>query len=121
MWGYDLMPSNALYARHHRNVDIRFQNFEDEDIDWADLVLVTECLEHIERPDLLVKRIYTHARCVIASSPSRETLESHDGSHAWIFDMEGYRALFRGAGFSVVDHVEVRGDYDFQVLFAAKP
>lgn len=121
MWGYDLMPANADFARYHRGVDIRFQDFDSDDIEWGDLVIVTECLEHLQRPENLVKRIFNNARGVIASSPSRETPQNHDECHAWVFDMDGYRALFRGAGFSVVDHVEVRGGYDFQVLFAAKP
>lgn len=121
MWGYDLQPSNVEYARHHRGVDVKYRDFTDEDLLWGDLIVTTECLEHLEDPHELVRRISENARAVIASSPSQETPESHDACHAWVWDMEGYAQMFKSAGFSIVDHVELHGGYDFQVLFAAKP
>lgn len=119
-WGYDLMQTNVDFARVSRGMDVRYLDFVDEPIDWADLVICTEVLEHLEDPHTLVKRIGENAQGIIASSPGAETAESHDACHAWVWDMEGYAEMITGAGFNVVEHIAVQGDYDFQVLFALK-
>lgn len=120
MWGYDVQPSNVEYARHHRGVDVKYCDFETDPIIWGDLVVITEVLEHLEKPHDMVKAIYDNARGVIASSPSRETAESHDPVHAWAWDMEGYKRMFKAVGFTIVEHKEVVGDYAFQVLFGVR-
>lgn len=116
LWGYDLMSTNTDYAREVRGQDVRFKDFVDEPIEWADVVVITECLEHLENPHGMVQRIGENAKAIVASSPAKENAESHDACHAWIWDMEGYRALIEQGGFTVVDHFEVGGGYDFQVI-----
>lgn len=119
-WGYDLMQSNVDHARNVRLEDVMYRDFVDEPIDWAELALITECLEHLEHPHTMVKRIGENAKAIVASSPARETSESHDACHAWCWDMEGYRALIEQGGFTVAEHIEVSGGYDFQVILGVR-
>jgi 2-polyprenyl-3-methyl-5-hydroxy-6-metoxy-1,4-benzoquinol methylase len=119
-WGYDLQQNNVDHARSVRGVDVRYLDFVDEPIDWGDLTVITECLEHLADPHGMVRRIAEHSKAVVASSPSRETAESHDACHAWVWDMDGYRDMFVQAGFRVQSHAEV-GGYGFQVIVGVKP
>lgn len=121
MWGYDLQANNVEWAKGVRRQDVRFKDFVDEPIDWGELVIITEVLEHLEDPHGMVRRIGENAQAVIASSPARETVESHDGCHAWCWDLEGYESLLLGGGFDVVEHMAVEGEYDFQVIMGIKP
>lgn len=120
MWGYDLMVPNVDHARDVRGVDIRFLDFEAEPIDWAELTIITECLEHLADPHSMVCRIGEHSQAIIASSPASETPESHDACHAWAWDQEGYAALITQGGFDVVEHQVVSGGYDFQIILGIK-
>jgi hypothetical protein len=118
-WGYDLQANNVDYARAARKVDVMLRDFIDEPIEWGDLAVITECLEHLQYPHQMVRRIFENAKVVIASSPASETAESHDACHVWVWDMEGYRLMFEAAGFTVIDHEMVTaGGYDFQVITA---
>jgi hypothetical protein len=121
MWGYDLMQSNVDYAQKTRGMDVRYVDFVDEPIDWAELVIITECLEHLENPHGMLNRIGKYAEAIVASSPSAESAESHDACHAWVWDMDGYARLIQGGGFVVTEHVVVQGGYDFQVILGVKP
>lgn len=115
-WGYDLMATNVDYAKTHRNIDVMLRDFIDEPIEWGDLTIITECLEHLQHPHQMVRRIREHTKVVIASSPAAETAESHDACHVWVWDMEGYRSMFEAEGFTIIDHKDLTGGYDFQVL-----
>lgn len=121
MWGYDLMQVNVDYAKTVRNVDIRCLDFVDEPIDWAELTIITECLEHLENPHGMVRRIGTYSKAIIASSPASETVESHDECHAWVWDTEGYASLIREGGFEIIEHHVVSEGYDFQVVLGVLP
>lgn len=115
-WGYDLMEVNVNVARSERQVDVRFGDFVNDDIEWGQLAICTEVLEHLEDPHKMVRRIAEHCDFLIASSPALETAESHDAVHAWAWDMEGYRLLMEGAGYTVIDHQRVEGDFVSQVI-----
>jgi 2-polyprenyl-3-methyl-5-hydroxy-6-metoxy-1,4-benzoquinol methylase len=121
MWGYDLQENNVLHAHLARGVDVRYLDFLNEPIDWAELAIITECLEHLEDPHRMVQRIGQHAEAIVASSPSRETVESHDECHAWCFDLDGYARLIEEGGFVVTEHQEIHGDYTFQVVLGIRP
>jgi 2-polyprenyl-3-methyl-5-hydroxy-6-metoxy-1,4-benzoquinol methylase len=120
-WGYDLQENNVDHARYVRNVDVRYKDFVEEPIEWADLTLITECLEHLENPHGMVQRIGENSKAIIASSPARETAESHDACHAWCWDEIGYRSLIEQGGFTVMNHQLVEGEYSFQVILGVKP
>jgi 2-polyprenyl-3-methyl-5-hydroxy-6-metoxy-1,4-benzoquinol methylase len=120
-WGYDLMQTNVDYAKSVRHQDVRYLDFVDEPIDWADLTIITECLEHLEDPHSMVRRIGTYSKAIIASSPASETAESHDECHAWVWDPDDYRALIELGGFQVVKHEVLQGGYDFQIILGVMP
>jgi hypothetical protein len=122
MWGYDLMSVNCDYARAVRMVDVRYLDFVDEPIDWGDLTTITECLEHLQYPHAMVRRIGMYSKAIVASSPSNETSESHDECHAWVWDMDGYRDLIEQGGFQVVEHELIEGGpCSFQVILGVMP
>ena len=119
-WGYDLQRNNVRYGIETRGVDTRYRDFtSEEDLDWGDLAVITECLEHLDDPHGLVRRLGEHCKYLVASSPAFETPTSHDACHAWVWDVDGYRELIRQGGFRVLTH-RVVGAYGFQILAAAR-
>lgn len=120
VWGYDLMKVNVDYAKEVRGVQVEYLDFVNStDVVWADLAVITECLEHLEDPHALVRRIGRHCKYIVASSPAWETPESHDGCHAWAFDQAGYEALIEQGKFMVVHH-RVTDGYGFQIVGAVR-
>jgi len=116
-WGYDLMPANVDAAKD-RGVDVRLGDVVHGDIDWADIAVCTEMLEHLVDPHAFVRRIGEHCRALICSSPADERPGRAYEYHTWAFDEAGYRALVEQAGFRVLAS---RRSTRFQVLLAVKP
>ena len=106
-WGYDLQHSNVDPARQERGVDVRYGDVVTGDIEWGDLAVATEMLEHLVDPHAFVRRIAEYSRVLVASSPYTETDESHYAFHLWAWDMDGYRALLEQAGYRVERHETV--------------
>jgi hypothetical protein len=116
-WGYDLCPANVAGAAE-RGADVRLQDFTKERPDLGVITTMLEVLEHIARPHELVRAVWkAGVHVLIASSPSNETGTHHDAVHAWAWDMDGYRALLEGGGWSVVRH-ETTGGH--QVILARR-
>lgn len=116
-WGYDLQPSN-LDGAWDRGVDVRYGDVVTGNIDWAELAVATEMLEHLVDPHGFVKRIAEHAKWIVASSPWTETDQSFYAYHCWAWDLDGYRALIEQAGFEVVRHEQADM---FQVIMGVRP
>lgn len=116
-WGYDLQPSNVAAARR-RGVDVRLGDVLTGDIEWGDVAVATEMLEHLIDPHGFVRMIAEHAKVLICSSPRLETADEHYEFHTWAWDSSGYRALVENNGWRVKRHTPVHG---FQVLVAVKP
>lgn len=114
-WGYDLAPANIAGAKA-RGVDVRLGDVVEGDIEWAELAVATEMLEHLVDPHGFVRRIAEHSRYIVASSPAVETDENHYEFHTWAWDTEGYAALIEQAGFKVVEH---KVGHFFQVIMGA--
>lgn len=112
--GYDLQPSNVEGAAE-RGVKVLLRDVLTQRLKWAEVALATEMLEHLVDPHRFVKRIRTHSRFLVASSPAFETAENHYEFHLWAWDREGFRAMIEGAGWRVVEHRVVDS---FQVLWA---
>jgi predicted TPR repeat methyltransferase len=107
-WGYDLSPSNIEYARAVRKVDARYTDFSnDDDIKYADVIVMTETLEHLEDPHSIIAKL--PCKYLIASSPYNENDVSHYEFHLWAWDDEGYRSLLENNGFSVIEQHFVSG------------
>ena len=114
-WGYDLQPANVEGAKE-RGVTVHLCDMAHPAVNFGDLSVCTEVLEHLIDPHGLVRALPSPA--LVASSPAFETADSHYAYHTWCFDMDGYRALVEQGGYRVVRH-EITGD--FQVLLGVRP
>lgn len=105
---------------HHARV----RSVEDALTDYegvADVVVLTEFLEHIEDPVAILKLARSKAKLVVASSPlwDGKTTDSNP-EHLWSFDAEGYQNILTDGGW----HPEVfvplyfTSIYDFQLWVA---
>jgi hypothetical protein len=114
--GYDFQPSNADGWRE-RGVRAYPVNFVEEfdRLPRGDAYNMTEVLEHLQDPHGMLRRINLKGAQLVCSSPWTETYESHDECHAWAWDMDGYAAMIRDAGFTIGIHVRVGM---FQVVWA---
>lgn len=116
-WGYDLQQSNIDGAME-RGVHVRLGDVLGDNIEYGEISVATEMIEHLLDPHAFVAEVLRHSDVLIASSPHTETAESHYGYHTWAWDMPGYRAMFENAGWRVELHQTVGM---FQVLMAVRP
>lgn len=115
-FGFDFQPSNAQ-GWAERNVSGMLLSFVDDwpSIPTADVYVMTEVLEHLTEPHLMMRKIAERGAQIVASSPWTEHAGSHDECHAWAWDKEGYKALMWQAGYRVIRH---ETDGMFQVVHA---
>ena len=107
-WGYDLMPINIEYAKTHRGVDARYTDFNnDGTIEYADIAIMTETLEHMEDPHSVVRNL--PSKYIVASSPYNENDQMHYEFHLWAWDNEGYRKLLEDGGYTILKQENVSG------------
>ena len=106
-WGYDLMPKNIDYSVNVRGVDARYTDFKNDEIEYADIAVMTEVLEHLEDPHGTVKNI--PSKFLIASSPYNETDQHHYEFHLWAWDNQGYKDLIVQGGYEVVNLKNISG------------
>ena len=101
-WGYELGKSDVQYGIR-RGLDVRQANIVTGScrLEYGEIVVISEVLEHLADPRSLLKSL-PDLRLVIASSPSLETAEWHNESHAWAWDLDGYRDLFKDCGYNVL-------------------
>ena len=84
-----------------------------------DVIVLTEILEHLEDPDLIVRMAREKGRFLVASSPvMRVGQVDRNPEHLWMFDAVGYREMLEGAGwvigsFTLIGFPET--EYDFGV------
>ena len=116
-WGYDLTPAN-LQAAKERGVDVRLGDVVDGDVEWGQIAVCTEMLEHLVDPHAFVRRVAGHAQALVCSSPKDERPGSAYEFHTWCWDLEGYRALVEQGGLRVLRQRTVHG---FQVVLAVRP
>jgi 2-polyprenyl-3-methyl-5-hydroxy-6-metoxy-1,4-benzoquinol methylase len=120
-WGYDLQPTNIAGAAQ-RGVTVYLGDVVDgveylgksEDgtmqklpLQWGEIAVATECLEHLLEPARFVRIIAEHCRVLVASSPHTERPGAAYGFHTFAWDLDGYRALLEQGGFEVVRHETV--------------
>ena len=104
-WGYDSDPANMATAAAKYGVEVRGWDPSANGIIWADLTIAAECLERMQNPHAMVRRISRNSEFIIASSPAYETPETHSTGHIWCWDMNGYEAMFNAAGYRTLRHV----------------
>jgi SAM-dependent methyltransferase len=106
-WGYDLMQTNVDHAVNVRGVDARYTDFNSDDIEYGDVAILTETLEHMIDPHKVVREL--PSKFIIASSPYNETADNHYEFHLWAWDKEGYDNLITQGGYSIVNKLYVDG------------
>lgn len=115
-WGYDLAPKNIKYANEVREVDARYTDFNnDSTIEYADIAIMTEVLEHLEDPHGVVKAL--PSKYLIASSPYHETDKNYYEFHLWAWDVMGYNNLLEDNGYRVLKTELIDGS---QVLLGVR-
>lgn len=117
-WGYDFAPANQAGWDERGVVAEALDVFgaDWEHVKVGTIASATEVLEHLTDPHGAVRRIrLAGARWLVCSSPRNENALVHDACHAWAWDMDGYRALLEGAGWTVRQHAGVGF---FQVVLA---
>ena len=127
-WGYDLGKANIAQARH-AGLDVRAANILTDALEYGELLVATEVIEHLADPEAFLTALPGAA--LIVSSPSAETRAWHYVHHAWAWDLAGYRDLLTRSGWSVQAHLECDGGaavhcgvsrgQRFQAILAARP
>jgi SAM-dependent methyltransferase len=100
-WGYDLMPTNVEYGRDVRGVDVRYTDFNSDDIEYGDIAIMTETLEHMIDPHKVVREL--PSKYLIASSPYNEDDINHYEFHLWAWDSQGYDDLLAQGGYRILN------------------
>jgi hypothetical protein len=113
-WGYDLAPANVTAAKD-RGVDVRHGDVLTDQLEWGQIAVATEMLEHLVDPHAFVRTIAEHSPVLVCSSPWQERPGHAYEFHTWAFDFDGYRALVEQGGFTVQRHEAVG---PFQVMLA---
>jgi 2-polyprenyl-3-methyl-5-hydroxy-6-metoxy-1,4-benzoquinol methylase len=72
----------------------------------ADVIVLTEILEHIEDPDQLLRMARIRGRFLVASSPLNEQ-DNNNHEHIWGWDKAGYGDMLRAAGWEPIAYTEV--------------
>lgn len=108
-WGYDLQPSHVDYAAE-RGVEVHLVDVlaDPAAVAWGldpRIVVCTEMLEHLLDPRAFLRSL--PAGWGVFSSPAKETGDAHYEHHVWAWDLDGYRALLEGCGWTVTEQVEV--------------
>lgn len=108
-WGYDLSPVAVRAAQDDRGVDARLLDAvaQPESVEWGDLAVLTEMLEHLVDPHGYLAEVRKHTSVIVASSPGLETDQSHYEFHTWAWDLPGYAAMFATSGWSVTEQAWV--------------
>jgi Methyltransferase domain len=115
-WGYDLQPANVEAAKR-RSVDVRLGDAVAGDVEWGQVAVCTEMLEHLVDPHEFVCRIGQHAQALVCSSPMDERPGQAYEFHTWAWDLDGYRALVEQGGWRIIRQRPVGR---FQVILAVR-
>lgn len=118
IWGYDLCPANVVDAESRGSKNIIYTDFiNDNNVQYSDIAICTEVLEHLVDPDAFIKKLLdNNTKYIIASSPDYETPSYHAPFHLWVFNGNSYAEMFTNVGWNVQIHHK---DY-FQYIVASK-
>lgn len=118
IWGYDLQPSNIEDSHKKGNSEnIHYIDFVNEDVEFPNIAIATEVLEHLVDPDTFIKRLLDNGvKYIVASSPDYETPSYHAPFHLWVFNGDSYKEMFETQGWEVLVH---KKDY-FQYIVAKR-
>lgn len=105
-WGYELGVMDGEHARHN-GLDVRPADIVRDPLEWGDVTVCSEVLEHLADPGAFLRRV--SSPLLICTSPSMETGDWHNDIHAWAWDLEGYEGLLVRTGWEILAHLEVDG------------
>jgi 2-polyprenyl-3-methyl-5-hydroxy-6-metoxy-1,4-benzoquinol methylase len=79
------------------------------ELQWptVDVVILTEILEHVEEPELLVRRARDAGKYLVASSPIDESVDVNNHEHLWAWGVYGYRDMLVAEGWKPKAYTEV--------------
>lgn len=116
-WGYEFQPANIRDAIYKRKVDVSYADVVKDSIEFGELVIMTECLEHFADPHYMVSRVAENSNYFVLSSPNGETPEAHYELHTWGWSWPAYENLITQFGYQVTRHEE---SSIFQVMAGVK-
>ena len=113
IWGYDLCPANVEDSHQKGNTEnIKYLDFVNEDVEFPNIVISTEVLEHLVDPDAFIKRLLDNGvEYIVASSPDYETPTYHAPFHLWVFNGDSYKEMFEQQGWEVLEHKKEHFQY----------
>jgi 2-polyprenyl-3-methyl-5-hydroxy-6-metoxy-1,4-benzoquinol methylase len=112
LFGHDLCPANVQWA-HAKGHDVTLRDITKADLEWPDILILTETLEHLVDPHGFLARVPA-ATLLIATVPANENEEHHDTTHLWAWDAEGFERLLEGAKFRLL-HFQRVSNWHFAV------
>jgi hypothetical protein len=108
IWGYDLLPANVKDAHSKGNSqNVTYKDFvtDETGIEYPDIAICTEVLEHLVDPDAFLSKLLDKGvQCIVASSPDYESPNYHAPFHLWVFNGDSYKDMFDKAGWNVILH-----------------
>jgi 2-polyprenyl-3-methyl-5-hydroxy-6-metoxy-1,4-benzoquinol methylase len=110
------IPPHAKWG-YERGQDVRLGDCVAEEIQWGDIAITTEMLEHLIDPHRFLKTIRHHSEFLVASSPWNESKQQHYEFHTWAWNVQGYARLISEAGWQIIEHETVSA---FQIILARK-
>lgn len=113
--GFDFQPANVADAQANGRPVTYVDFVAEPELPYAEVVSLTEVLEHLDDPHGLLKRV--RCRWLVASVPNGETPENHWFGHTWGWDGHGFVELLDTAGFELMVYVQSPGT---QTALAAK-
>ena len=116
LYGYDLCPANVEMARS-RGLDVVRRDFVNEEVEWPELMIMTETLEHLIDPHGFLKRI-PRGTWVVLTVPLADDGKRHDTTHLWGWTEKSFPRMCAAAGFDVHRWEELMDK--FQVLIGRK-
>lgn len=115
-WGYDLSRENVEAAKLRR-VDVRYGDALGSEVEWGEIAVATEMLEHLVDPHGFLRRISANSRALVCSSPWDEKPGQAYEFHTWAWDVLGYRQMIEANGWKVLRQRQV---HRFQVVLAVR-
>jgi Methionine biosynthesis protein MetW len=109
-WGYEIGDGDVNHARS-RGLDVRAGSIITGDLEYGDLIIVSEVLEHLDDPVAFLRSL-PHDRFLVVSSPSRETGSWHNSIHTWAWDLHGYRDVLSRGGWDAIYQTECDGGFN---------
>jgi hypothetical protein len=110
-WGYEIGAGDVERACS-RGLDVRQADILSDPLEYGDLLVVSEVLEHLADPVKFLMALPLEDGFLIASSPSEETGDWHNPIHSWAWDAGGYRELLERGGWRVLYQAECGGGFN---------